>query len=235
MENPQQEPIRANPSSKEILVWDLPTRLFHWLLVVFVTISFVTGHIGGNAMQVHERSGFVILSLLLFRLMWGFFGSRESRFVTFVHGPAAVLRYAKALARSEKLRYLGHNPLGGWSILAMLITLLTQAVTGLFATDDIFTQGPLYPLVSDATSHLLTRIHQLNQNIILVLIVIHLLAIFFYLFVKRENLIKPMIVGTKEWYKSAQPSTANHVVAAVIAGLAALTVYLLVRYGARFY
>jgi cytochrome b len=235
MENPRQEQSSASQLSEKILVWDIPTRLFHWLLVVFVTISFVTGHIGGNAMQIHEWSGFVILSLLLFRLMWGFWGSRQSRFVTFVRGPAAVLRYAKALARSEKLRYLGHNPLGGWSILAMLITLLTQAVTGLFATDDIFTQGPLYPLVSDATSHLLTRIHRLNQNIILVLIVIHLLAIVFYLFVKRDNLIKPMIVGTKEWYEGAQPSTANHLMAAAIAGLAALAVYLLVGYGTRFY
>ena len=119
--------------------------------------------------------------------------------------------------------------MGGWSILAMLITLLIQAVTGLFATDDILTQGPLYPLVSDATSHWLTRIHRLNQNLVVALIVIHFLAILFYLFVKRENLIKPMIFGTKDWHESVQPSTANHVVAAVIAGLAALAVYLLVR------
>jgi cytochrome b len=229
MENPRQEPSPASQLSEKILVWDIPTRLFHWLLVVLVAISFVTGHIGGNAMEIHEWSGFVILSLLLFRLMWGFFGSRQSRFVTFVRGPAAVLRYAKGIARGGKLRYLGHNPLGGWSILAMLITLLTQAVTGLFATDDILTQGPLYPWVSDATSHWLTRIHRLNQNLILVLIVIHLLAIFFYLFVKRENLIKPMIFGTKEWHESAQPSRANPAVAAVIAGLAAFVVYLLVR------
>jgi cytochrome b len=229
MENPQAEPSSASQLSERILVWDIPTRLFHWLLVVFVSISFVTGHIGGNAMAIHEWSGFVILALLLFRLMWGFFGSRQSRFVTFVRGPAAVLQYAKGLARGDVLHYLGHNPLGGWSILAMVITLLTQAVTGLFATDDILTQGPLYPWVSDATSHWLTRVHRLNQNLILVLIVIHLLAIFFYLFVKHENLIKPMIFGTKEWHESAQPSMANHAVAAVIAGLAALAVYLLVR------
>jgi cytochrome b len=128
---------------RRVFVWDSPTRLFHWLLVISVIISFVTGNIGGNAMQYHEWGGFAILALLLFRLVWGLVGSRKSRFVTFVYGPSAVISYARALHRRNSAHYLGHNPLGGWSIIALLFTLLVQAVTGLFANDDILTEGPL--------------------------------------------------------------------------------------------
>ena len=96
-----ENPIRS------VLVWDLPTRLFHWLLVIFVIISFVTGNIGGNAMQYHEWGGFAILALLLFRLVWGFVGSRESRFATFFYGPFAVISYARTLLRSNSAQHLG--------------------------------------------------------------------------------------------------------------------------------
>ena len=129
-----------------IAVWDLPSRLFHGLLVILVAVSFTTGTIGGNAMQYHEWSGFAILVLLVFRITWGFVGSRTSRFSDFVKGPAAVWRYANALVRGHSECYLGHNPLGGWSVLAMLLALLVQAATGLFANDDIITAGPLYLL-----------------------------------------------------------------------------------------
>jgi cytochrome b len=213
-----------------VLVWDLPTRLFHWLLVVLVIISFITGNIGGNAMQYHEWSGFAILALLLFRLVWGFVGSRESRFMTYVRGPSAVLRYATTLLRRDSTPSLGHNPLGGWSIIAMLFCLLVQGVTGLFANDEIITEGPLFDRVSKATSDGLTRIHKLNEELIIVIVAIHVLAVLFYFFFKRENLVKPMITGVKEWSGvDPQPATGRSWIAAVIAGLAALAVYLLVR------
>jgi cytochrome b len=134
----------SNDHPVRVVVWDLPTRLFHWLLTIFVIISFVTGNIGGNAMQYHEWSGFVILVLLVFRLVWGFLGGRQSRFSAFVRGPAAVLRYATALIKGNSPPVLGHNPLGGWSILAMMLALFVQVGTGLFANDDILTEGPLY-------------------------------------------------------------------------------------------
>ena len=212
------------------MVWDFPTRLFHWLLVIFVIISFVTGNIGGNAMRYHEWSGFTVLTLLLFRLVWGFVGSRESRFMTFIRGPSAVVRYATTLLRSDSTHFLGHNPLGGLSIIAMLFALLIQAGTGLFANDDITTEGPLFDWVSKATSNWLTRVHKLNQDVIIALVSIHVLAVLFYLFYKRENLIKPMITGVKKWSGiGPQPATGRSWIAAVIAGLAALAVYLLVR------
>jgi cytochrome b len=225
---------KFNPQNTEsppriILVWDLPTRLFHWLLVIFVIISFVTGNIGGNAMQYHEWSGFTILTLLLFRLVWGFVGSRESRFMTFIRGPSAVVRYATTLLRSDSTRHLGHNPLGGWSIIAMLFALLLQAGTGLFANDDIVTEGPLFDWVSKATSDWLTRIHKLNQEVIIALVSIHVLAVLFYLFFKRENLVKPMITGVKQRSEAeTEPATGRTWMAALIAGLVALAVYLLV-------
>jgi cytochrome b len=223
---------KGNPESspRSILVWDVPTRLFHWLLVIFVIFSYVTGNIGGNAMQYHEWSGFTILALLLFRLVWGFVGSRESRFMTFVRGPSAVVRYATTLLRNDSTHYLGHNPLGGWSIIVLLFTLLVQAGTGLFANDDIVTEGPLFDWVGRATSDWLTRVHKLNQQVIIVLVCVHVLAVLFYFFYKRDNLVKPMIIGVKQWSGADPlPETGRTWMAVVIAGLAALAVYLLVR------
>lgn len=213
-----------------ILVWDFPTRLFHWLLVIFVIISFVTGTIGGNTMQYHQWSGFAVLVLILFRLIWGVVGSGESRFVAFVRGPSAVLRYAVTLLRRDSPHYLGHNPLGGWSIIAMLSALLVQAATGLFANDDIVTEGPLYGWVSKATSDELTRIHRLNQEVIIFLVSIHVLALLFYFFYKRENLLKPMITGIKQWSGAeSEPATRRTWIAAAITGLVGMAVYFLVR------
>ena len=215
---------------KRVLVWDLPTRLFHWLLVIMVGTSFVTGKMGGNVMQYHEWSGFVILALLLFRVAWGFVGSRESRFAMFIRDPATVFHYAKSFLHRNSPRYLGHNPLGGWSIVAMLLALVIQAATGLFANDNIATEGPLYLWVSRETSDWLTSVHKLNQQIIIALVSIHLFAVLLHLFFKRENLVTPIITGIKEWDREvAEPTSGRTWLAAVIAALAISSVYLLVH------
>jgi len=230
MESANSRQDESTGTPKSVVVWDAPTRLFHWLLVAFVLISFVTGNIGGNAMQYHKWSGYMVLTLLLFRIVWGLIGSRESRFVNFVKGPAAVVRYATTFLNSNAAPYLGHNPLGGWSIIAMLLALLVQAGTGLFANDDIITEGPLFGWVSKATSDWLTHIHKLNRILITGLVCVHLLAILFYFFYRRENLITPMITGAKKWHSSEPRSARGSTwAAAVTAGLAALAVYLLVR------
>jgi cytochrome b len=213
----------------EIPVWDLPSRLFHWLLVILVAVSFTTGTIGGNAMQYHEWSGFAILILLVFRITWGFVGSRTARFSDFVKGPAAVWRYANALVRGDSKSYLGHNPLGGWSVLAMLLALLLQAATGLFANDDIITTGPLYLWVSKPASDWLTGVHRLNRYLVIVLAATHVVAVLFYLLVKHENLIKPMITGVKHWVGGdPTPPAAPTWLAAVLAAIAGSLLYLLV-------
>jgi len=135
-----------------------------------------------------------------------------------------------SLLRRDSPHYLGHNPLGGWSIIAMLCALAVQATTGMFANDDIATEGPLYEWVSKATSDGLTRIHRLNQEVIIALVSIHVLAVLFYFFYKRENLVKPMITGVKQWRGTEpEPATGHTWIAATITGLVGLAVYILVR------
>jgi cytochrome b len=193
-----------------VTVWDWPVRLVHWLLVALVATSWITSEIGGNAMTYHMWSGYTILALVLFRIVWGFVGSTHARFGSFVRGPGAVMRYAAELAAAGSARYLGHNPLGGWSVLLMLALLLLQASTGLFANDEIATEGPLASHVSGDTSSLLTTIHRYNFYVLLTLICLHLAAVLYYLLVKRQNLIGPMITGRKHVQPAvAQPSSAS--------------------------
>lgn len=195
--------------SHRVPVWDLPIRIFHWLLVLLVVLSFVTGKMGGTVMQYHEWSGVAVLVLLLFRLIWGFVGGAQARFSVFVTGPRKVFDYARSFFRADAKHYLGHNPMGGWSIIAMLVTLSIQAGTGLFANDDILTEGPLFEWVSKDTSDWLTRIHHINQNVLVALVALHIGAILFYLVVKRENLVAPMITGFKHWHEAVDPARAT--------------------------
>lgn len=227
-----EEDVEGNKTKSQqrlVRVWDLPTRLFHWSLVALVTVSYVTAEIGGNAMLYHEWSGLTILVLILFRIFWGFVGSRPSRFVEFLRGPTAVFGYASALLHNRATRHFGHNPLGGWSIMAMLLALFVQAGTGLFANDDIATEGPLYGWVSKAASDGFTRIHKMNQEFLIILVGIHVLAVIFYLVVKRENLLRPMITGVKPWSGKVEPAEGRTFRAAIIFGLAALAVYWLIQ------
>jgi cytochrome b len=188
--------LRAGPRS--VRVWDPATRLFHWALVILVAVNIYTGSIGGLwEMDLHMKSGYAILTLVLFRVVWGLVGSRHSRFADFVRGPAVAVAYLRRLRRGGGAPVRGHTPLGGWSVMAMLVSLLVQATTGLYANDDIFTEGPLAKTVSKATSDTLTWVHDVNSNILFVLIGVHLLAVFGYLLVKRDNLIRPMITGRK--------------------------------------
>ena len=184
METEKNDIYEMEARSSEVLVWDLPIRLFHWLLVISVVLSFVTANIGPNAMQYHKLSGYVILVLLLFRLAWGFFGSPTARFSGFVKGPSTVFAHVMTMLRKEDRPHLGHNPLGGWSIIAMLLILSVQVVTGLFANDDIFTEGPLYLWVSKETSDFLTSVHLINRFVLAALIAIHVFAVLFYFFYK---------------------------------------------------
>jgi cytochrome b len=177
-------------------VWDLPTRIFHWALVFCVVALVVTGNIGGNAMVWHFRSGYAVLSLLLFRVVWGLIGGRWSRFTSFIYAPSTILSYLKGLGRPE--HSVGHNPLGAGSVFAMLFFLLAQVGTGLFSDDDIANSGPLSKFVSNAMVSSATWYHkEVGKRIIVVLVILHVVAILFYLFKKKENLVKTMIHGDK--------------------------------------
>ncbi len=174
----------------KVYVWDLPTRLFHWLLVVCVIGAFVTAKIGGALMVWHGRFGLAILGLLVFRLIWGFVGSTYARFAQFVRGPAAIRAYLKGEWHGQ-----GHNPLGALAVLALLAALAAMVGTGLFANDDIAFFGYLAPLVSGDMSDRLTVIHLQIETLLMALVGLHVAAILFYALAKKRDLVRPMITG----------------------------------------
>ena len=183
---------------KSIHVWDLPLRLFHWALVALVIAAVVSAKLGGNALDWHVRFGLATLALLIFRLLWGFIGGTHAKFSNFIRGPKTIWAYLKGLADKP----LGHNPMGALSVIAILLVLFTQAITGLFSNDDILTEGPLYALVSKDTSDYLTHLHTLNQYIMYGLLALHVGAILYYRLFKKENLVRPMLTGRKQVYPS---------------------------------
>lgn len=186
-----------------VLVWDIATRLFHWLIVGLVGLAWFSAETGGNWMTTHIYCGYAILTLLIFRVLWGFLGSTYARFGNFLYGVPTTFNYALALLKRQPTFYLGHNPLGSWSVFLLLTLLFIQVGTGLFANDDIMTEGPLYNWVANETSGLLTEIHEINFNVLLVTIFLHFSAILFYFFVKGENLVRPMLSGYK-WISPTQ-------------------------------
>ena len=188
----------ANKAVQAVRVWDLPTRAFHWALAALVLGSFASAWIGGNAMAWHLRSGYAVLTLLMFRLLWGIVGGRWSRFASFFHGPATTLRYLRGASRADDYHDVGHNPLGALSVFGLLAILAAQVGTGLFADDEIATTGPLTKFVSDATSGLATHWHKnVGQWLIIALVLLHLGAIAFYRLRRGRDLVRPMLTGDK--------------------------------------
>ncbi len=178
-------------------VWDLPTRVFHWLLAAAFVGLVVTAKLGGNAMQWHMRLGLLVLTLLAFRLVWGLIGGRWSRFASFVYAPATVLRYLRGQHRPDDHFEVGHNPLGALSVLAMFGLLLVQVGTGLVADDEIATTGPLNRYVSNATGLAASAWHTgYGQWLLLALVAVHIVAIVVYRR-RGKNLLTPMITGDK--------------------------------------
>lgn len=190
-------PLAAASQSpaRVIRVWDLPLRLFHWLLAGLVVTAGVTGKIGGNAMEIHLWAGYGIANLVVFRFLWGWVGTPHARFASFVRGLPTTFAYCRQLLGGTAPVRPGHNPLGAWMVLLLLAALAFQAGSGLFANDDIMTEGPLFDLVSKDTSDYLTALHKLGFKALLVLAGVHVTAIALYLGVKRINLIGPMVTG----------------------------------------
>lgn len=153
---------------------------------------------GFDGVELHQWFGYATLSLVLFRLIWGVVGSSWARFTSFIFPLRAVFIYASSLPSKKPMRFAGHNPVGGLMVFLLLFLLLIQGITGLFANDDLFFEGPLYPLISNAVSNNLTWLHKLNFNLLGIAVAIHVLAVFYYLIRKRENLIKPMFTGRKD-------------------------------------
>jgi cytochrome b len=181
-----------------VRVWDLPTRIFHWSLTLCVLASLTSAWLGGNAMAWHLRFGYVVFALLAFRLLWGFFGGRWSRFSSFAYTPAVSLRYLRGRSRPDEQHHVGHNPLGAFSVFGLLVVLAVQVGSGLVADDEIATTGPLVKFVSGATSALLTRWHTtFGQWLIIGMVVLHIVAVLFYFIRLKRDLLRPMFSGNK--------------------------------------
>jgi len=187
----------AEAINSQLKIWDLPTRVFHWLLVLSFIAAYVTNWLGVSYFTYHLWAGYFVIILLVFRILWGVVGTHHAQFVNFVRHPIESVTYALHLTKGKAKSYPGHNPLGALMVLTLLLVLLLQAVTGLFANDEIFNIGPLYGYISHELSLKLTAVHKELFYWILGAVGIHVGAVFFYVFVKRENLIKAMITGKK--------------------------------------
>jgi cytochrome b len=175
-----------------VSVWDLPLRLFHWLLVATTALAALSGYLGGGWLEWHARAGGAIFALVLFRLLWGVLGSTHARFTEFFPSPARLRAYSRGTWRG-----LGHNPLGALAMLAILASTAAQAVTGLFANDEIAFEGPLASLVGSETSNRATWLHEVVFIVLLSLVALHLAAIAFHTWVGRQSLVLPMVTGSK--------------------------------------
>ena len=188
--------VPAEPAVRPVRVWDLPTRLFHWLLALTFTGSVVSGQIGGNAMVWHTRLGLGMLALLAFRLVWGFVGGHWSRFAAFLYGPRSVLAYLRGDTGPAGRYAIGHSPLGALSVWALLGLLAVQVATGLVADDEIATTGPLNRFVSSRIANAASAWHgEVGKVALIALALVHVTAVFYYLWRRKQNLLAPMIHG----------------------------------------
>ncbi|AEG91408.1 cytochrome b/b6 domain-containing protein [Ramlibacter tataouinensis] len=205
-----------------VRVWDLPTRFFHWALVLCVAGLFLTAYLPGSQIEWHARLGYAVLALLLFRLAWGVVGGRWSRFASFLYAPSSVVNYLRGRAHPDHL--IGHNPLGAASVLAMLLALLAQVATGLVGDDEIAFTGPLNRFVPTDLGLAATWFHKdVGQWILVALVALHVLAILYYLWARKDNLVGPMVHGDKRVARPAASSRDDAVVRVVALLLLALS------------
>lgn len=188
----------SSDAPERVRIWDLPTRVFHILLIVCLVGLIITGNVGGGAMPWHFYFGYTALSLLLFRLVWGLVGGHWSRFVQFVPSPSRLRHYLQDLRSGRHRPAIGHNPIGALSVLAMLLVLLAQVFSGFMSDDEIAASGPWTALVSSDWVERATYYHtEIGKTLIIVLVLLHIGAVVFYKRVKRDDLITPMVTGDK--------------------------------------
>jgi cytochrome b len=201
-------------------IWDLPTRVFHWLLVLGIGLAWMSHEF--EWIDVHRWNGYVVLVLVSFRILWGFFGSIHSRFADFLRPPSVVLRYW----RGQECETVGHNPPGGWSILVMLALVLVQALTGLFNSDGLMFDGPLYHALDHRVADLLGEVHDQLFWIILGFVGLHIAAIAWYRWVRGKALVTAMVTGGSAGERAPAPVTRAIFLLALCAGTLALAIYL---------
>jgi cytochrome b len=197
-------------------VWDIFVRAFHWSLVALFAFSAITGKVGGGWIKWHMYSGYAILALVLFRIVWGFIGGEYARFVSFVASPVRAARYGLGMLKGGAQHVISHNPLGGWMVVVLLLVLALQAGLGLISDDEIATSGPLARYVALETALAAMSWHRLIGDLLLILVGIHIAAVLFHVFVKKESLVRAMLSGNKDLpealaneAKSAKPASAT--------------------------
>jgi cytochrome b len=195
-------------TTQKRLVWDLPLRLFHWLLVLSIAASWYTAEnseeyvtAGENVYsytQIHFWLGYWCLGLIAFRILWGFIGPKHARFASFLAGPGRLVGYGRTVFQRNSTPTVGHNPLGGWMVVVMILMIGAQAVTGLFLIDNTeIYSAPYHSAVAAETAGSLARFHHINFDVLLWVMGLHVLAILFYVVYKRQNLVGPMFTGSK--------------------------------------
>jgi cytochrome b len=183
--------------SKTIKVWDLPVRIFHWSLVILFIAAYVTNALGTDYFKYHLWCGYAIIVIVGFRITWGLVGTYHAQFINFIRNPVTTIKYAIQSVKNTEKHYAGHNPLGAVMVIVLLLTVLIQAITGLFTNDEILNVGPLYGYITDELSLKLTSLHRHLFYWILAAVVLHVIAVLAHVFFKRDNIIKAMFTGNK--------------------------------------
>ncbi|QBQ99389.1 cytochrome b/b6 domain-containing protein [Paraburkholderia pallida] len=226
---PDASPSPTAALTRRVRVWDLPVRLFHWLAVMLVALAYVSQRM--NWMQLHVRAGETLLALVLFRLLWGCFGSETARFTRFIATPAAAWRHLRGLARREPDVQVGHNAAGGWMVLFLLALLLVETLSGLYDNNDIADEGPLSEIVPAAVANAIMAIHAWGWDLLAGAVVLHVCAIAVYALLKGHNLLGPMVTGAKRLPAAVRaPRRASLWLAALLLALSALVTALLSAY-----
>jgi len=214
-------------------VWDLPVRAVHWLLVVGIAGSYATHKLGVAYFKYHLWFGYLVVVLAAFRILWGFVGTRHARFSEFLKGPRATLAFISALLRGAAPVTPGHNPPGAWMVIFLLVSLLAQGITGLFANDELFNTGPLYGYISDSASLQLTSWHRRLFDWILIAVALHVAAVAGHRVFGGHDLVGPMFTGRKPAHLVSEHDTISSsrlwLAALLLAGLAATVTWLVLR------
>jgi cytochrome b len=217
-------------AKKPVKVWDLPSRLCHWALALCFLGSYGSAEYGWFSMQWHFYFGYAAITLVLFRLLWGFFGSQHVRFRDFVRGPGAVWRYLCTLTDKNSTQSVGHSALGGWAVLVLLAATLAQGISGLFNSDDIEWFGPLNEKATRDLVDQMSAFHNQFGNILLLIIGLHVVASMLYLLLKKQNLIGPMITGVKRNLIAADAMQKPLWHALLLLGLSATALWALIAF-----
>lgn len=213
--------------NKDVLIWDIPTRLFHWLLVIGFGLQWLTGRFLDDAIDWHFYIGYSLLGLILFRIIWGFVGTQYAKFTQFLSSPKAAIHYSKTLHKKQSPVHATHNPLGGWVVVIMLFLIGLQAISGLFVSDEIFSEGPYYSVASSNVKDAMAFIHFNLFDVLIGIAALHILAVLVYQLYKKQHLIQAMFHGKKS-VDAVGITSSKLILAIFIACLVGVGVYILV-------